>query len=113
MTELKVKSLRKNSDFQNVYRHGRNYWNRNLILYVIKNDLNYNRVGFSITKKIGNSVERNLIKRRMREIYRTELDLKQGYDMIFIPKKNTVDISFSTLKSAMSHIVGLAKIKRG
>lgn len=108
----KIISIRKNSDFKKVYNKGRNYWNRNLILYVRKNDLNYNRVGFSITKKIGNSVNRNLIKRRMKEIYRTQLELLEGYDMIFIPKKNVIDIDYKTLKSAMIHIVNLAKIKR-
>lgn len=98
-------------EFKRVYSRGKTYWNRNLVLYVRKNELGYNRVGYSITKKVGNSVVRNKIKRRMKEIYRLNFqNLKGNYDMIFIPKKNVVDISYKDLESAMFHILGLARI---
>ena len=97
--------LRSNDDFIKVYKKGKKYWNRNLILYVRKNGLKYSRVGFSITKKVGNSVVRNKIRRRMKEIYRLNFDnIKVGYDIIFIPKKNTVDINYKDLEKAMLHI---------
>ncbi|NLN14591.1 MAG: ribonuclease P protein component [Tissierellia bacterium] len=103
--------LRKNMEFKRVYDQGRNYWNRNLILYVRKNDLNETRVGFTITKKIGNSVVRNKIRRRMREIYRLNFhNLKAGYDLVFITKKNVVDLSFKELESSMLHIMKIAKL---
>ncbi len=109
----KVNSLKKNQDFKKVYKEGKNYWNRNLILYVRKNDLDYNRIGYSITKKIGNSVTRNRVRRRMKEIYRlNQHRFNQGYDVIIIPKKNTVDISYKELESAMLHILKLAGIKK-
>lgn len=109
----KVYSLRKNEDFKKIYKSGKNYWNRNLILYVRKNDLDYNRVGYSITKKVGNSVVRNKIRRRMKEIYRLNLlNIKEGYDFIFIPKKNVTDISYQELESAMLHIIKLTNIKK-
>ncbi len=110
----KVYSLRKNEDFKKIYKSGKNYWNRNLILYVRKNSLNYNRVGYSITKKIGNSVVRNKVRRRMKEIYRLNLlNIEQGYDFIFIPKRNVTDISYKELESAMLHIIKLTKLKKG
>lgn len=100
-------------EFAKVYKNGKNYWNRNLILYVMKNDLGYTRVGYSITKKIGNSVVRNQIRRQMKEIYRLNFDLvKDNYDLIFIPKKNVVDISYKQLESAMMHIMKLGKITK-
>ena len=109
----KIKSLRKNREFKEIYKTGKNYWNRNLILYVKENDLKENRVGYSITKKVGNSVVRNKIRRRMKEIYRLNLvDIKEGYDFIFIPKKNVTDISYKELESAMIHIMKLTKIKK-
>lgn len=109
----KMYRLRSNMEFKKVYKNGKNYWNRNLILYVRKNDLGYTRVGYSITKKIGNSVVRNRIRRQMKEIYRLNFDLiEDNYDLIFIPKKNVVDISYKTLESAMLHIMSLAKILR-
>ena len=103
--------LRNNDDFKMVYKKGKNYWNRNLILYVMKNGLGYSRIGFSVTKKIGNSVVRNRIRRRMKEICRQNIgNIREGYDIIFIPKKNVVDITYRDLKSAMLHLFKLSHL---
>ncbi|WP_313756652.1 ribonuclease P protein component [Tissierella sp.] len=105
----KIYRLRSNIEFRKVYSGGKNYWNRNLILYVRKNSVGNSRVGYSITKKIGNSVVRNKIRRKMKEIYRLNFNnIKSNYDLIFIPKKNVVDISYKELESAMLHILKLA-----
>lgn len=101
--------LRSNIEFKKVYSVGKNYWNRNLTLFVKKNGLENSRVGFTITKKIGNSVVRNKIRRRMKEIYRLNLyRIKDGYDLVFIPKKNVIDISYKELESAMIHILKIS-----
>ncbi|MBU5437972.1 ribonuclease P protein component [Tissierella sp. MSJ-40] len=101
--------LRNNMEFKKVYNGRKNYWNRNLILYIRRNGLDNSRVGYSITKKIGNSVVRNKVRRRMKEIYRLNFhNIKEGYDLIFIPKKNVVDISYKELESAMLHLLKLS-----
>lgn len=98
-------------EFKKVYSKGKTYWNRNLVIYIKKNDIGQNRVGYSITKKVGNSVIRNKIRRRLKEIYRLNYNnFKGNYDIIIIPKKNVVDISYKELESAMLHILGLAGI---
>lgn len=103
--------LRKNIEFKKVYSHGRNYWNRNLVLYIKRNGLEETRVGYTITKKIGNSVVRNKIRRRMKEIYRLNFpNIKEGYDLIFICKRNVVGLSYKELESSMIHIMKIAKI---
>ncbi|NLC04036.1 MAG: ribonuclease P protein component [Tissierellia bacterium] len=103
--------LRKNMEFKRVYSGGKSYWNRNLVLYVRKNGLENSRIGITITKKIGNAVVRNRIRRRMKEIYRLKLgNIKSGYDLILIPKKNVIQISYKELESAMVHIMGIARI---
>lgn len=105
--------LRSNEDFKKVYRNGKNYWNRNIVSYVMKNKLDYTRIGFSVTKKIGNSVVRNRVKRRMREICRLNFNnIKDGYDIILIPKKNVVDIGYNELESAILHILNLASLMK-
>ena len=110
----KIYKLRNNMEFKKVYNGGKNYWNRNLVLYVRKNNMINSRVGYSITKKIGNSVVRNKVRRRMKEIYRLKFNnIKEGYDLIFIPKKNIVDISYKELESAMLHIMKLSKVHKG
>ena len=97
--------LRTNEDFLKVYRNGKNYWNRNLTIYVKKNNLHISRFGYSITKKIGNSVVRNKLRRRMKEIVRLNFDcIKPGYDVIIIPKRNTVEIDYKELESAILHL---------
>ena len=103
--------LRKNLEFKRVYSGGKNYWNRNLTLYIKKNNMEETRLGITITKKIGNAVVRNRIKRRIKEIYRKKFfRIKSGYDLIFIPKKNVVDISYKELESAIIHILKLSNM---
>lgn len=101
--------LRKNAEFKKVYIGGKNFWNRNLILYIKKNKLEESRFGITITKKIGNAVVRNKIRRRVKEIYRLNLyRIKDGYDLILLPKKNVVDISYKELESALIHILKIS-----
>lgn len=103
--------LRKNMEFKKVYSTGKNFWNRNLVLYVRKNNLEETRLGITITKKIGNAVTRNRIRRRIKEIYRLNIHrIKDGYDLIFIPKKNVIDISYKELESALIHILKISKM---
>ena len=103
--------IRKNMEFKDIYKSGKNYWNRNLILYVKKNDLNRTRVGYTITKKLGNAVERNRLRRKMKEIYRLNFyNIEEGYDLIFIAKKNIKDIPYKELEGSMLHIMSLAKL---
>lgn len=103
--------LRKNIEFKRVYNGGKNFWNRNLILYIKKNKLEESRLGITITKKIGNAVVRNKIRRRIKELYRLNMHrFKNGYDLIFIPKKNVVDLSYKELESAFLHILKISGI---
>ena len=59
-------SLKKNSDFQQVYRHGTSYANRYLVMYVLENQYMKNRLGISVSKKVGNSVVRHRLTRLIR-----------------------------------------------
>ncbi len=103
--------IRKNIEFKNIYKYGKNYWNRNLILYVKRNGLDETRVGYTITTKIGNAVNRNSLRRKMKEIYRLNFHkIKPGYDLIFIAKKGIKDISYKELEGSMIHIMSLAKV---
>lgn len=96
-----MESLKKNKEFKKVYENGRSYATRNLVIYL----LNYkkgkkNRYGLSVSKKIGNAVTRNKLKRRLREIIR-EYEKKyafKGYDIIFIARKKVVNLNYHQLK---------------
>jgi len=98
--------IRKNIEFKKVYKYGKSYWNRNLILYKNKSKLDVPRIGVTITKKFGKANLRNRTRRRIQEIVRLNIHrINKGYDLIFIPKHNVLDITHDELESAILHIL--------
>ena len=78
-------SLKKNRDFQNVYRKGKSQANKYLVMYLWKNNTEKNRIGISVSKKVGNSVVRHRLTRLIRESYRLNEDkFGRGYDIVVI-----------------------------
>ena len=104
-------SLKKNADFQKVYKMGRSYANRLLVMYVLKNGGNKNRLGISVSKKVGNSVIRHHITRLIREAYRLQEDMfNSGLDIVVIARSTARDITYHEVESALLHLGGLHKI---
>ena len=104
-------SLKKNRDFQNVYSKGRSYANRMLVMYVLDNHTENNRLGISVSKKVGNSVIRHHITRLIREAYRLQEDMfNSGLDIVVIARNTAKDISYHEVESALLHLGGLHKI---
>ena len=104
-------SLKKNADFQKVYRQGKSYANRLLVMYVIKNGTNKNRLGISVSKKVGNSVIRHHITRLIREAYRLQEDMfDSGLDIVVIARASARNASYFDIESALKHLGGLHKI---
>ena len=80
-------SLKKNIDFQNVYRNGKSYANRFLVVYILENHTEKNRLGISVSKKVGNSVIRHHLTRLIRESYRLHEDMfDSGLDIVVIAR---------------------------
>ena len=103
--------IRKNMEFKETYKLGKSYWNRNLVLYINKNKLDYTRIGFTVTKKIGNAVTRNKVRRKMKEICRLNFEkIQPGYDLIFISKQNVVSMEYSELEKSILHILRISKV---
>ena len=106
-------SLRKNWDFQLVYKNGTSYANRYLVMYVLKNQLNRNRLGISVSKKVGNRVVRHRLTRLIRESYRlNEEKFVCGYDMVVIVRVNGKNQGYHSMESALLHLGKLHKILR-
>lgn len=104
-------SLKKNRDFQNVYSKGRSYANRMLVMYVLNNHTENNRLGISVSKKVGNSVIRHRITRLIRESYRLQEDMfNSGLDIVVIARVTARGVSFREIESALLHLGGLHKI---
>ena len=97
-------SLKKSKDFQNVYNKGNSYANRLLVMYVLENHTDKNRLGISVSKKVGNSVIRHHLTRLIREGYRLQEDI------VVIARGTARDASFHQISSALKHLGGLHKI---
>ena len=104
-------SLKKNSDFQKVYRQGKSYANLYLVMYVLENHTEGNRLGISVSKKVGNSVIRHHLTRLIRESYRLHEDMfNNGLDIVVIARSTARDISYHETESALLHLGGLHKV---
>lgn len=98
-------SLKRNSDFQKVYREGTSYANRYLVMYVCENHLEKNRLGISVSKKVGNSIVRHRITRLIRESYRIQEDMfNSGLDMVVVARKSAKDKTCQEIESALLHL---------
>lgn len=102
--------LKKNKDFRYVYKKGKSFATRYLVLYIKKNSLNENRVGYSISKKVGKATVRNKIKRRLKEIIRKIDKYKKGYDIIFIARNPIVNLHYQDLKKEVYKLLKKVKI---
>ena len=101
--------LTKRRDFAAVRSQGRSSSNKFLVLRVAYNDLDTCRIGFAVSKSVGNAVVRNLVKRRMREATRLS-NLVGGKDAIFIARRSAAAASFWEIKGAIEDLLRRAKL---
>ena len=93
-----MNNLKKDREFQIIYNSGRKSFGYYSLIFFKKNEENLKRCGFVVSKKTGNAVCRNRLKRLFREYYRKfENQLKDGYDIIFVAKR-TAGEKVKTLK---------------
>ena len=100
-------SLKKNNEFQRVYRKGTSQANRYLVMYVLENHDRHmeNRLGISVSKKVGNSVVRHRVTRLIRESYRlNERSFRQGLDIVVVARPNAKDRTYQEIESAFLHL---------
>ena len=104
-------SLKKNEQFRFVYKNGRSYANKYFIMYVKENGLDKNRIGISVSKKVGNSVVRHRITRLVRESYRLHENIfNSGLDIVVIARNNAAKAGYAEIESALLHLGKLHKI---
>ena len=104
-------SVRKNREFQDIYKHGTSYANRLLVMYVMESGEDGNRIGISVSKKVGNSVVRHHITRLLRESYRLNKPMvKAGLDIVVVARAAAKESNFRQIESAYLHLCGLHNI---
>ena len=95
-------SLKKNRDFQTVYKYGKSAANRYLIMYIYPNQTERNRLGISVSKKVGNSVVRHRLA--------SETRFHSGYDIVVIARPVAKDKNYFEVESALLHLGKVHKI---
>ncbi len=106
-----TESLKSNRDFAKVFSNGKSYANRYLVMYIMENSTSINRLGISVSKKVGNSVVRHRVKRLIKEAYRLqEVVFNSGLDIVIVARNTANGISFKDIESAVLHLGRLHSI---
>ncbi len=106
-------ALKKNCDFQQVYRKGKSYANKYLVMYILENHSERNRLGISVSKRVGNSVVRHRITRLIRESYRLRENIfNSGLDIVVIARNSASSVSYHEIESALLHLAKLHQVIR-
>ncbi|SKC88877.1 ribonuclease P protein component [Maledivibacter halophilus] len=106
-----IERLKKNTDFKNVYKKGKSFADKFVVIYLCKNFSNVTRVGFTASKKVGNSVKRNRARRLMKESFRNNSrDIKIGYDIVFIARVAINDADYYDVEKSIRRVMKKSKI---
>ena len=97
-----MERLRSNAQFSDVYRTHRSFADDYFVMYVRENGESFNRVGVSVSKKIGNSVVRHRVKRLVKEAFRNSENMfNSGLDIVFVARKNAALMSYSDAQRSL------------
>lgn len=104
-------SLKNSLEFGNVYKQGKSYANKYLVMYITDNNLEINRLGISVSKKVGNSIVRHRVTRLIREVYRLQQhNLIKGKDIVVVARVNSKGRNYWDMESAFLHLAKLHHI---
>ncbi|UMT78184.1 ribonuclease P protein component [Staphylococcus roterodami] len=107
----KTYRIKKNADFQKIYKKGHSVANRQFVVYTYNNkELDHFRLGISVSKKLGNAVLRNKIKRSIRENFKVHKSHIIAKDIIVIARQPAKDMTTLQIQSSLEHVLKIAKV---
>ena len=108
----KERRIKKNKEFQEVFKKGRSFANRQFVIYVLKKKEQVEfRLGLSVSKKIGNAVTRNRVKRHVRQSFlELENRIMKGNDYIIVARKPTSELDIHESKASLIHVLKRAGV---
>ena len=93
-------TIKQNHEFRRLYNKGSNAVTPSMVVYCRKNRFAHNRLGITVSTKIGCAVKRNRARRRLRELFRlAQPVMKQGYDVVIVARTRAVTIPHQKLKA--------------
>lgn len=104
--------VKKNKEFQEAFKKGKSVANRQFVVYVLSKPGQENfRIGLSVSKKIGNAVVRNQVKRYVRQSFHEFQErVIPGNDYIIIARKPVADMGMQEIKKSLEHVLKVAKV---
>ena len=103
--------LKSNQEFRTVYKNGRSYANSYLVVYLLENNTDRNRLGISVSKKVGNSVVRHRLKRLIKESYRLHENMfNSGLNIVVIARVGAGKADFHQIENALLHVMRLHNV---
>ena len=107
-------TLKKNSDFRRLYAKGKSAVNPYMAVYCRKNGRGVNRVGYTVSVKLGHAVVRNRVRRRLREIYRLNSPaLSSGWDIVVVARSRCVGADYRKMDAAFLSACEKLSLTRG
>lgn len=94
-------TLKKNNQFTYIYKKGERVHTDHFTLFAVKSRYESYKIGFSISKKLGKANKRNLLKRRMREITRLNIDIPSFCNYVILAKEGACELPFSELQAEL------------
>lgn len=97
--------LKKSSEFSRIYKRGKSFADKYLVVYFLPNKIEETRLGISVSKKVGNAVTRNRIKRLIKEAFRHNVNLEKNYDIIIIARVRSNTASYDRIEKSVNFLL--------
>jgi ribonuclease P protein component len=108
---VKTQSIKNDYEYKRIYKKGSAFVNPFIVVYILKNKKNINRMGITTSKKIGNAVKRNRDRRIIREAVRQlEGEMKSGYDFVFVARGKTYSLKCQNLRRVLEKTLTTAGV---
>lgn len=106
--------IKKNAEFRKIYNCRKSVADRNMVLYFLSNNMEDCRFGFTVSKKIGNAVTRNRVRRLFGEVCRLNKEkFPKGYDFILLARRDIVGLDFCQIEEGILKLLKKLRINRG
>lgn len=114
----KRQRIKKNEDFQKVFKKGKSFANRQFVVYCLKQEEQVEqeafRIGLSVSKKVGNAVTRVRVKRYIRQAFlELKNEVRQDMDYVIIARTQAATLDFHETKQSLQHVLKVARVYKG